>query len=436
MDVIAASTMGPRRSTVSSCGRRGRRPSAPLASAVDPSQPTDRSASPSSPTKATIAESAAVNPASESSPPYRDHRGFPASLTMNRCPPPEPGRVRVGLAGDARGRGATATGACAAAKKTWTPRRLTWTRRPPPRSRRAPPSRGAREEKCASRSPSGFPSPCRIADRRRSRSRLQAAIAASLRSGRAKPHTFRHREKDARHHRRQMGQEQLRRRGRHLRRGPRPQDAAVLPDRRAPRADQARGLKGGKQLTDDVPLADCGLEDLAAKKKKLMMMGSTAEVIKAPEKEITFVEDLPEEEQEAATMANFSPGLTNLGNTCYMNATIQCPYAVPELRSILNDASAAGGGTPASAPAPGGGTALANATRDLFNEIKNSNAAVTPFRFLALLRQLFPQFAQVGQGGVYSQQGRGGVLELHPADALPRGSRRRQTLRPPTEDVA
>ena len=29
---------------------------------------------------------------------------------------------------------------------------------------------------------------------------------------------------------------------------------------------------------------------------------------------------------------------------------------------------------------------------------------MTPFRFLALLRQLFPQFAQVGQGGVYSQQ--------------------------------
>ena len=45
-----------------------------------------------------------------------------------------------------------------------------------------------------------------------------------------------------------------------------------------------------------------------------------------------------------------------------MNATIQCLYAVPELRSILNDASTAGGGTPASAPAPGGGTALANAT--------------------------------------------------------------------------
>ena len=51
----------------------------------------------------------------------------------------------------------------------------------------------------------------------------------------------------------------------------------------------------------------------------------------------------------------------------------------------------------ATAPAPGGGTALANATKDLFNEIKTSSAAVTPYRFLALLRQLFPQFAQVLQ---------------------------------------
>ena len=36
--------------------------------------------------------------------------------------------------------------------------------------------------------------------------------------------------------------------------------------------------------------------------------------------------------------------------------------------------------------------------------MKTATSAVTPFRFLALLRQLFPQFAQVGQGGVYAQQ--------------------------------
>ena len=50
--------------------------------------------------------------------------------------------------------------------------------------------------------------------------------------------------KNARHHRREVGQERLRRRGRHLRRRFRPQDTAVLPHRRAPRADQGHGTQG------------------------------------------------------------------------------------------------------------------------------------------------------------------------------------------------
>mmetsp|Transcript_27298 Transcript_27298/g.64080 ORF Transcript_27298/g.64080 Transcript_27298/m.64080 type:complete len:518 (+) Transcript_27298:164-1717(+) len=169
------------------------------------------------------------------------------------------------------------------------------------------------------------------------------------------------------------------------------------------------GLKGGKPLSDDADLATCGLAELAAKNKKLMMMGSTAEAPKAPEGgAIVFVEDLPEDERDAATTANFSPGLANLGNTCYMNSTIQCLYAVPELRDALEAHSRGGGsgdgGGNGEGGALNGGRALVDATRDLFGEMTRAKTAVTPFRFLALLRQLFPQFAQVGQGGVYSQQ--------------------------------
>ena len=65
----------------------------------------------------------------------------------------------------------------------------------------------------------------------------------------------------------------------------------------------------------------------------LMMMGTpSGNEVKAPDVETVFIED---QEGDAAVIDYMPPGLENISNTCYMNATIQCLGASKELRSAL-----------------------------------------------------------------------------------------------------
>ncbi|KAK9054735.1 hypothetical protein SSX86_025814 [Deinandra increscens subsp. villosa] len=151
-------------------------------------------------------------------------------------------------------------------------------------------------------------------------------------------------------------------------------------------------MKGGI-LKDDSDWSKLGLKE----GQKLMMVGTADEIVKAPEKGTVFMEDLPEEEQVIAV--GHSAGLFNLGNTCYMNSTMQCLHSVPELKSALIEYPQSGRSNELDQTSH----LLTVATRDLFNELDKNVKPVTPMQFWMVLRKKYPQFGQLHNGSFMQQ---------------------------------
>uniref|UniRef100_A0AAY4CNP6 Ubiquitin carboxyl-terminal hydrolase n=1 Tax=Denticeps clupeoides TaxID=299321 RepID=A0AAY4CNP6_9TELE len=130
----------------------------------------------------------------------------------------------------------------------------------------------------------------------------------------------------------------------------------------------------------------------------LLMMGSADALPEEPAVRPMFVEDMTEE--QLASAMELPCGLTNLGNTCYMNATVQCLRSVPELKSALKRYSGALQSTGASAPSQ----YITAALRDLYESMDKTSSSIPPIILLQFLHMAFPQFAEKGDQGQYLQQ--------------------------------
>ncbi|KPI42242.1 Ubiquitin carboxyl-terminal hydrolase 6 [Cyphellophora attinorum] len=161
--------------------------------------------------------------------------------------------------------------------------------------------------------------------------------------------------------------------------------------------------------------SDTNLAALNLKPKQLIrVLGSPsgeASALVAPAEKPKFLEDMTE--AEMARMEGATPaGLVNLGNTCYLNSTIQILRAMPELRSELEDYKPASGGSSGpslqSLSQYGLGGLQGDMTsrlRDLLNNLADTQKGFEPIMFLNAFRTAYPQFAQKDKTGRgYAQQ--------------------------------
>ncbi|CAI2179213.1 14091_t:CDS:10 [Funneliformis geosporum] len=128
---------------------------------------------------------------------------------------------------------------------------------------------------------------------------------------------------------------------------------------------------------------------------KLMMMGTIGELPTEPKEKTLFYEDMTDK-QRAETL-KLPSGLENLGNTCYMNATLQCLRAIPELQESLNSFTGREAGSNVLQ------RNLTVSLRDLYHQMNQTTESYSPQSFLQVLRSAFPQFAQRNASGFMQQ---------------------------------
>lgn len=167
-----------------------------------------------------------------------------------------------------------------------------------------------------------------------------------------------------------------------------------------PPANQKIPVKGGL-LKDDARMGNLNLRP----KQTIQVMGSpSADGIEVtrPKEKIKFVEDMTEAEQ--AQQLDATPaGLANLGNTCYLNSTLQTLRLMPELQAALTEYAP----NPSTVDIMMGSMSndLAAQLSNVYKKMAETQNSFAPHNLLNSLRVVYPQFAEMSRsGGGYAQQ--------------------------------
>ena len=131
----------------------------------------------------------------------------------------------------------------------------------------------------------------------------------------------------------------------------------------------------------------------------LMLLGTSAEVPTRPDQNPEMAESMELDQSGAMGLPR---GIVNLGNTCYMNATVQCLKAVPELKEALRRFSPPA--DPSLAPHDSTTQSLTVSLRNLFSFLDRSGEPLQPLMFLQALHSVVPAFAIKGPRGGLQQQ--------------------------------
>ena len=136
-------------------------------------------------------------------------------------------------------------------------------------------------------------------------------------------------------------------------------------------------------------------------KATISMLGAASTTSLAPKRNVTFIEDLTPEQKlqilrEKGEEVVF--GLVNLGNTCYLNSTVQCLGRVPELRKALKELAQSAQTKPDDMA-----YMLAYSLGVTYNSLDKASDAVSPDLLVTVIRKLNPLFAD-NDNGHFKQQ--------------------------------